>query len=94
MSTVMPCQVQWLNNKVKDWKDGLRRYSPCVLESGKRLICVQQKDGVPSDEEVMKVIQDGCAQYCPYGMDEESILADRNAYVYVEGSEETEPDEP
>lgn len=93
MSATMPCQVLWLNNKVKDWKDGLLRYSPCVLEDGKRLICVQQKEGVPSDKEVMAVIQGGCEKYCPYGMDEAKILADRNAYIVIEGAEinEQEP---
>lgn len=36
-----------------------------------------------------------CEQYCPYGMDTEKIMAARNAYVYVEGSEEEdEPTEP
>lgn len=84
-----------MNNKVRDWKDGLRRYSPCVLKSGKRLICVQPKDGVPSDDEVLGVIQAGCEQYCPYAMDEEQILLDRNAYIVVEDAEENEePEEP
>lgn len=95
MSTVMPCQVLWMSNKVKDWKDGLRRYSSCTLENGKRLVCVQKKDGIPSDEEVIATIQEACAKYCPYAMDEEKILADRNAYVYIEGAEnETETEEP
>jgi len=93
MSEVMPCQVLWMNNKVKDWKDGLRRYSSCTLENGKRLICVQKKDGIPSDEEVIATIQEACAKHCPYAMDEEKILADRNAYVYIEGCENEEETE-
>ena len=95
MSAMLPCQIQWFNNKVKGWENGLKRYSACSQKDGKRLICVQPKEGSPSDEDVQSVMIAACEQYCPYGMDTEKIMAARNAYVYVEGSEEQdEPTEP
>lgn len=83
---LMPCQQQWLTNKMIDLYGGAWWFAPCTLHTNAQIVIHEMADDLPEGYLIQRILA-GCAQHCPFACDSERILRDRSLCKCSEASD-------